>query len=61
MRGTNEKSQWTYLQILRHIQDPGDVQVALVIEVAEGVCEIRRLDLPDSHEDELMVGVPGKE
>ena len=51
----------TDLEILRDIQNPSDVQVALIIEVAERVGEVRRLDLPDTHEDELVVGMSCEE
>lgn len=51
----------TYLQVLCHVQDSRDVQGALLVEVAEGIREISRFDLPYPHENELMVRVSSEE
>ena len=45
---------------MSNIQDPSDIEGALGIEVYEGSQKVLRLDLPDAHEDELVVGVAGQ-
>ena len=47
----------SHLEDLRNIQNPSNVEGALVIEVTKGAEKIRRIDLPQPHEDKLMVRV----
>lgn len=47
----------TNLQVLRNIEDPGDIQRTLLVKVSERISKIRGLDLPNPHEHELMIGV----
>lgn len=49
------KRLWSHLEVLRNIQNPSNVEGALVIEVTKGAEKIRRIDLPQPHEDKLMV------
>ena len=49
-----------YLEILRDIQDPCDVGLFLLVELAESVGQVCWVDLPYSHEDQLVVGMAGQ-
>lgn len=46
-----------HLEVLRNIQNPSNVERALVIEVTKCTEKIRGVDLPQAHEDKLMVRV----
>ena len=46
-----------HLEVLRNIQDPSDIEGTLLIKVTKRAKKICRIDLPQSHENKLMVRV----
>jgi len=54
---------WTapYLKILSDVKDSSDVKRVFFIKIAERARQIRRFDLPNPHEDKLMVRVASQE
>ena len=46
-----------HLEVLRNVQNPSNVERTLIIEITESTKKIRRIDLPQAHEDKLMVRV----
>ena len=50
-----------HLEILSDVEDSRNVEGVLLIKVAERGGQIGRVDLPNSHEDELVIGVAGEE
>lgn len=55
----NNRTQ-TYLEVLRNVEYPCDIERAFFVKVPERVREVRRLDLPDPHEDQLVVRMPSE-
>lgn len=45
------RNDLAYFEILRDIQNPGYIQVVIIIEFSKSSSEITRIDLPDSHEN----------
>ena len=56
-----QKLHVAYLEILGDIKNASDVERVLLIEVPERVRQVRRTNLPDAHEDKLVIGVAGEE
>jgi hypothetical protein len=50
-----------YLEILSNVEDSSDIQGIFFVKVTERISQIRWLDLPDPHKDELMVWMASQE
>jgi hypothetical protein len=50
-----------HLQVLCNVENASDVEGAIFVETPKCIGQIRRTDLPDAHEHQLVVGVAGKE
>jgi hypothetical protein len=44
-----------YLEILGDVQYPRDIQGVIRVILAKCLGQVRRLDLPNTHKDQLMV------
>jgi hypothetical protein len=50
-----------YFEILSNIKYAGDIERVVVVKLVERSLKVFWPDLPDPHEDELMIGMTSKE
>ena len=50
-----------YLQILCYIKDAGNVELIFVVKIDESLGKIFLIYLPNSHKDQLVIWMSGKE